>query len=90
MITNLINQQTDFTVSMTTMVVIIFAYYILATIVPVDKIIGRFYPLFGALLIFMSVGLMTAIAFSSEHQVLGGFEISDMVKNLNPNDMPLW
>lgn len=29
MITNLINQQTDFTVSMTTMVVIIFAYYIL-------------------------------------------------------------
>lgn len=37
MITNLINQQTDFTVSMTTMVVIIFAYYILATIVPVDK-----------------------------------------------------
>lgn len=44
MITNLINQQTDFTVSMTTMVVIIFAYYILATIVPVDKIIGRFYP----------------------------------------------
>lgn len=80
MITNLINQQTDFTVSMTTMVVIIFAYYILATIVPVDKIIGRFYPLFGALLIFMSVGLMTAIAFSSEHQVLGGFEISDMVK----------
>ncbi|EJF1126528.1 carbon starvation protein A [Vibrio cholerae] len=90
MITNLINQQTDLTVSMTTMVVIIFAYYILATIVPVDKIIGRFYPLFGALLIFMSVGLMTAIAFSSEHQVLGGFEISDMVKNLNPNDMPLW
>lgn len=90
MITNLINSQTDFTISMTVMVVIIFAYYILATIVPVDKIIGRFYPLFGALLIFMSVGLITAIAFSSEHQVLGGFEVSDMFANLNPNDMPLW
>ncbi|MFV0450260.1 MAG: carbon starvation protein A [Vibrio sp.] len=90
MITNLINEQTDLTVSMTTMVVIIFAYYILATIVPVDKIIGRFYPLFGALLIFMSVGLITAIAFSSEHQILGGFEPSDMFSNLNPKDMPLW
>ncbi|MFS2262552.1 carbon starvation CstA family protein [Vibrio vulnificus] len=90
MITNLINDQTSFSVSMTTMVVLIFAYYIIATIVPVDKIIGRFYPLFGALLIFMSVGLMTAIAFSSEHTVMGDFQVSDMFTNLNPNDMPLW
>lgn len=87
MITNLINDQTSFSVSMTTMVVLIFAYYIIATIVPVDKIIGRFYPLFGALLIFMSVGLMTAIAFSSEHTVMGDFQVSDMLTNLNPNDM---
>ncbi|EGU43548.1 putative carbon starvation protein A [Vibrio ichthyoenteri ATCC 700023] len=90
MITNLINEQTSLDVSMTTMVVIIFAYYILATIVPVDKIIGRFYPLFGALLIFMSVGLISAVAFSSEHHILGGFEVSDMFTNLNPNDMPIW
>ncbi len=90
MITNLINDQTDWTVSMGTMVGIIFAYYILATIVPVDKIIGRFYPLFGALLIFMSVGLMTAIAFSSEHTIMSDFAVSDMFSNLNPKDMPLW
>ncbi|WP_070972272.1 carbon starvation CstA family protein [Vibrio sonorensis] len=90
MITNLINDQTDLTVTMTTMVVAIFAYYIIATIVPVDKIIGRFYPLFGALLIFMSVGLMTAVAFSSEHTVMGSFEVSDMFTNMNPNDLPLW
>ncbi|PMJ89774.1 carbon starvation protein A [Vibrio sp. 10N.261.55.A7] len=90
MITNLINDQTDLTVSMTTMVAIIFGYYIIATIVPVDKIIGRFYPLFGALLIFMSVGLITAVAVSSEHTVLGGYEVSDMFTNLNPNDMPIW
>ncbi|WPC73594.1 carbon starvation CstA family protein [Vibrio porteresiae] len=90
MITNLINEQTSMHVSMTFMVVIIFAYYILATIVPVDKIIGRFYPLFGALLIFMSVGLITAMAFSSEHHVLSNFKVTDMFYNLNPNDMPLW
>ncbi|QFT08867.1 carbon starvation protein A [Vibrio sp. THAF190c] len=90
MITNLVNDQTDFAMSATTMVVVIFAYYIIATIVPVDKIIGRFYPLFGALLIFMSVGLITAIGFSDEHQIMGGFEISDMFTNMNPNDLPLW
>ncbi len=39
MITNLVNDQTDFVMSASTMVVIIFAYYIIATIVPVDKII---------------------------------------------------
>ncbi|ARC91388.1 carbon starvation protein A [Vibrio coralliilyticus] len=90
MITNLINDQTSLSVSMTTMVIAIFAYYIIATIVPVDKIIGRFYPLFGALLIFMSVGLMTAVALSSEHTVMGDFQVTDMFTNLNPNDMPLW
>ncbi|MCD9468788.1 carbon starvation protein A [Photobacterium iliopiscarium] len=90
MITNLINDQTNLNVSMTTMVVIIFAYYILATIVPVDKIIGRFYPFFGALLIFMSVGLITAIGISDEHELLGGFEISHMFTNMNPNNLPLW
>lgn len=90
MITNLINQQTDFTVSMTTMVVIIFGYYILATIVPIDKIIGRFYPLFGALLIFMSVGLITAVALSNDHNILGNYQIGDMFTNMNPNNLPLW
>ncbi|MCC4796627.1 carbon starvation protein CstA [Enterovibrio norvegicus] len=90
MITTLVNEQTSFDISMTFMVVVIFAYYILATIVPVDKIIGRFYPFFGALLIFMSVGLMTAIGLSSEHTVMGGFEFSDMFTNMNPNDLPLW
>lgn len=33
-------------------------YYILATLLPVDKIIGRIYPLLGAALLFMAVGLL--------------------------------
>ncbi|WED26143.1 carbon starvation protein A [Vibrio sp. DW001] len=90
MITNLVNEQTSFEMSKVSMVVLIFAYYIIATIVPVDKIIGRFYPFFGALLVFMSVGLMAAVAFSSEHTVMGGFVISDLFNNMNPNNMPLW
>ena len=41
-------------------VIIIFVYYILATLVPIDKIIGRIYPWLGAVLLFMAV----AIGFS--------------------------
>ena len=39
--------------TLVTWTTIIFVYYIIATLVPIDKIIGRIYPLFGALLLFM-------------------------------------
>ncbi|WP_354623657.1 carbon starvation protein A [Psychromonas sp. MME2] len=90
MITNLVNQQTDLAMPLITMVIVIFTYYVIATIVPIDKIIGRFYPFFGALLVFMSVGLVVALAFSSEHSMLANYAISDMFSNMNPNNLPLW
>ena len=40
----------------------IFVYYVLATLFPVDKIIGKVYPLFGALLIIGSVAISVALA----------------------------
>lgn len=42
-------------------VVVIFLYYILATTLPIDKIIARFYPLFGFALLFMAVGIMAVL-----------------------------
>ncbi|MDD3877925.1 MAG: carbon starvation CstA family protein [Bacteroidales bacterium] len=36
---------------------IIFVYYFVATIFPVDKIIGKIYPIFGFALLFMAVGI---------------------------------
>ena len=36
----------------------IFIYYILATLLPVDKLIGNLYPIFGFALLFMAVGIM--------------------------------
>jgi carbon starvation protein CstA len=38
-------------------VAIIFTYYFLATLLPIDKIIGRLYPIFGLALLFMAVGI---------------------------------
>lgn len=39
-------------------IVLIFTYYIIATLCPVDKIIGKIYPFFAFCLIFMAVGIM--------------------------------
>ncbi|PKQ80540.1 carbon starvation protein A [Aeromonas sobria] len=64
----------------------IFAYYILATIVPIDKIIGRFYPIFGALLVFMSVGLIIGLIVSGKGFYNTGMDFS----NLHPTELPLW
>lgn len=41
--------------------IIIFAYYITATMLPIDKIIGKIYPLFGAVLLVMAGGLLLAL-----------------------------
>lgn len=44
-------------------VVVIFLYYIVATIFPVDKIIGRIYPLFGGLLLVGSGVMLLAVVY---------------------------
>lgn len=38
-------------------VIIIFVYYMAATLLPIDKLIGKLYPLFGFALLFMAVGI---------------------------------
>jgi carbon starvation protein CstA len=42
-------------------IIIIFIYYLIATLFPIDKIIGKFYPIFGAALLFMAFGIMVAL-----------------------------
>ncbi len=42
---------------------IILAYYIVATILPIDKVIGKCYPVFGAALIIMALGLLAVVLF---------------------------
>lgn len=49
---------------------VIFLYYFLATMLPIDKLIGRIYPVFGAALLFMGVALLGYLLFS-------GVEIPD-------------
>ncbi len=42
-------------------IVVIFAYYMLATLLPIDKLIGKLYPVFGFALLFMAVGILVAL-----------------------------
>ncbi|MDE6771988.1 MAG: carbon starvation protein A, partial [Muribaculaceae bacterium] len=40
---------------------VIFAYYMAATLLPVDKLIGKLYPLFGIALLFMALGVLVML-----------------------------
>ena len=65
---------------------IIFAYYFIATIMPIDKIIGRLYPIFGAVLLIMAFG-MTVMMFASPDVV---FYNSAAWTNQHPKQLPLY
>ena len=65
--------------------VVILIYYVLATLLPIDKIIGRLYPIFGIILMIMAVSIIGGIVLSSEYSLP---EIQFV--NLNPKDIPIW
>ena len=65
-------------------IIVILAYYVLATLLPIDKIIGRLYPVFGAILIIMAVGVLAGI-------FLGGYHIPEIeLRDLHPEGLPVW
>ena len=48
---------------------VILVYYIAATLLPVDKIIGRIYPVFGFALLFMALGILVVLLFGGEYTI---------------------
>ncbi len=66
-------------------IVVILFYYVLATLLPVDKIIGRLYPIFGVILIIMAVSVAGGIFLIPQYQIP---EIT--LANLNPDNLPIW
>ena len=57
----LLAKLTPESLDMTFWIVVIFIYYVLATMLPVDKIIGKIYPVFAVALIFMAVGILVML-----------------------------
>ena len=67
-------------------VIIIFVYYILATLVPIDKIIGRFYPYLGAVLLFMAVAIGLSLIIKGFNGSITLTELTfDNMRNFHSN-----
>ena len=65
-------------------VAVILVYYFLATLLPIDKLIGKLYPVFGVVLLSMAVGIVGGLA-------AGGFQIPELtLQNLHPDGLPVW
>ncbi len=67
----------------------IFMYYILATLLPIDKLIGRVYPFFGFAILFMAVGIAGSMLYN-------GLPIPELIPsnivnmNANPDEFPVF
>lgn len=66
-------------------VAIIFAYYFLAVVLPIDKLIGRIYPFFALLLLFMAGGLLVML-------IVKGYSFYPNIAlvNQHPVGLPIW
>ncbi len=66
-------------------IIVILAYYIAATLLPIDKVIGKLYPIFGVILIVMALGIAGAMLFLPQYQIP---EI--VLADLHPDNLPIW
>ena len=65
---------------------VVFVYYVLATLLPIDKIIGKIYPIFAIALIFMAAGILFMIFW--HHPALP--ELTDGIANTHPDGLPIF
>ena len=66
-------------------IVVILVYYLLATLLPIDKVIGKLYPVFGVILIIMALSVAGGIMFK------GGYTIPELtLNNLHPSGLSPW
>lgn len=64
--------------------IVVLLYYFIATFLPIDKVIGKIYPLFGAALIFMAVGVAIGL-------FVKGYHIPEITfANLHPKGTAVW
>ena len=67
--------------------IIILAYYFIATFISIDAIIGKIYPLFGICLIIMAVGVIFGIFTNPAYTIP---EIWEHFGSMHPSGTPIW
>ncbi len=83
---SLLANMTPNTITVTWWIIIVFAYYMLATLLPIDKLIGKIYPVFGFALLFMAVGILVAMVVTKAPVP----EFTDGFANLHPKQLPIF
>ncbi len=80
----LLSRLTPGALDLTFWIVVILIYYVLATLLPIDKVIGRLYPVFGVVLIVMAAGILFGI-------LRGGYTVPELtLENLHPEGLAVW
>lgn len=80
----LLAKLTPDTLNFTFWLVVVLIYYFLATLLPIDKLIGKIYPIFGIALIVMALGIGGGI-------LVQGYKIPELtLVNLHPDKLPIW
>ena len=65
-------------------IVVILLYYVLATLLPIDKLIGKLYPVFGVILIVMALSVLGGV-------LGGGYTVPEVsLADLHPEGLPVW
>ncbi|MDD6057307.1 MAG: carbon starvation CstA family protein [Clostridiales bacterium] len=81
---NLLAMLTPDTLNAKFWLAVVIIYYFIATFVPIDKVIGKIYPIFGICLIVMALGVGGAI-------LVKGYYIPEItLANLHPSNTPIW
>jgi carbon starvation protein CstA len=73
---------TDGYIGVTVWSIIIFIYYISATLLPIDKLIGKIYPIFGFAMLFMAVGIAASMIWNGV--TMPEINLSN-VRNMHPD-----
>lgn len=80
---SLLHNLIDGKIALIAIILLIFVYYFLSTILPIDKIIGRIYPFFGAVLLVGTIGVGVAL-------LLSDYKIPELsLTNMHPADLPI-
>ncbi len=66
---------------------VVMIYYVIATFVPIDKVIGKLYPIFGICLIVMALGVSGSMLFSGNYVMP---ELWDHFANEHPQGQHVW
>ncbi|MDT3994346.1 carbon starvation CstA family protein [Mammaliicoccus fleurettii] len=80
----LLHSLMDGKIALGIIIFVIFLYYFLSTILPIDKIIGKVYPIFGLILMISAVGIFVRL-------LMTGAEIPELtLKNMHPDSAPIF